>query len=125
MSLSYVHDERRKCKRFRIKDESSFVLSPAWPDKGILVDISRGGVAFHYTGETPWPDTSADGCMVFGDHDSCLADVPTEMVADRIVRSTQGNTLVVRRRSLKFGPLSEHQKFMLECFIWVNCAAEC
>ena len=118
-------DERRVFKRFRIKDGSSFVLQSNWPDKGMLVDISKGGFAFHYNSENPWPDGSDEGCMVFGDHNSCLNNVPMTVVADQIIQCGQGNTMVVRRRSLKFGALSQHQKFLLECFIWINSTAQC
>lgn len=118
-------DERREFKRFRMKDEGSFVLDSNWPGKGTLVDISKGGFAFQYNSETLWADGSDEGCMVFGDHDSCLNNVPMTVVADQIIRCGQDNTMVVRRRSLKFGTLNEQQKFMLECFIWINSTVEC
>ena len=120
-----TEEERREFKRFRIKEDSSFVSNSTWPDKGILVDISKGGVAFHYHADSAWPDGFADEYMLFGDHDSCLNHLPMEVVADRIVHYGQSNTLLVRRRSLKFGPLNEQQKFLLECFIWINSTAQC
>lgn len=125
MKAIHTEDERRNFKRFRIKDESSYVSHSNWPDKGILVDISKGGFAFHYNSETPWSDDSDEGCMVFGDHNSCLNNIPITVVADQIIQCSQGNTMIVRRRSLKFGPLSQHQKFLLECFIWINSTAKC
>ena len=125
MKGAYVLDEQRKTKRFRIKDLSSFVLNSHWPDKGVLVDISKGGLAFHYTSEFPWPDNAGDGCAIYGQHDSCLANIPAEVVADRIIHCGQGNAMIVRRRSLKFGTLSEQQNFLLDCFIWINCTGQC
>jgi len=118
-------DERRQSKRFGVVEKTAFVINGNWPGTGELVDISKGGFAFHYMSDTPWPDNSADGLMVLGSHDSCLANVPTEVVADRIINSGLGNSMIVRRRCVKFGNLTEQQQFMLECFIWVNATAQC
>ena len=56
MNIINTYDERRESKRFRMKDGSSFILHSNWPDKGVLIDISKGGLAFHYSSETPWPE---------------------------------------------------------------------
>jgi len=125
MNPAYALGEQRKMKRFRVKEQASFVLNSIWPDKGMLVDISKGGLAFHYISELPWPDDAGDGCMVLGEHDSCLANLKAEVVADRIVQCGEGNAMVVRRRCLKFGELTEQQQFLLECFIWINGTAQC
>lgn len=118
-------NERRQSRRFVVVGQSAFVVNANWPEKGELIDISNGGVSFQYVSDTPWPDGSDDGLMVFGLHDSSIANVPAQVVADRIIHCCHGNTMIVRRRSLKFGALSEQQQFMLECFIWVNATAEC
>lgn len=125
MKTNSTLDERREFKRFRVKDSSSFVLSLNWPDKGTLVDISRGGFAFHYQAKTPWPDNLGDEYMVFGGHGSCLNRVPIEFVADREVPCGEGNRMMVRRRSVKFGELNQQQKFLLDCFIWINSTGQC
>lgn len=118
-------DDRRKDKRYGIIGQAAFVINANWPEKGELVDISKGGFAFQYVSDTPWPDCSAGGVMVFGSHDSCLSNVHAEVVADQVVPCCHGNSMIVRRRSLKFADLTEHQQFMLECFIWVNAGAQC
>jgi hypothetical protein len=125
MKPEYVLEEQRKTRRFRVKEQTSFVINFNWPDKGMLVDIGKGGFAFHYLSELPWPDDVGHGCLIFGEHDSCLAHVPVEVVADRIIHCGQGNTMIVRRRSIKFGVLNEQQQFLLECFIWINGGAQC
>ena len=117
--------EQRRVKRFRVKELTSYVSNPNWPDNGMLVDIGKGGLAFHYTSELPWPEEVGTGCLIRGEHDSCLANLPAEMVADCIVPSGEGNAMIVRRRCLKFGPLTEEQQFLLECFIWINGTAQC
>ncbi|MDP2104766.1 MAG: hypothetical protein Q8J76_02135, partial [Desulfobulbaceae bacterium] len=103
----------------------AFVVNHNWPEKGELVDISKGGFSFQYVSDTPWPDSSGGGFMVFGNHDSIIANVSAEVVADHIIPCGHGNAMIVRRCSLKFGNLTEHQRFMLECFIWVNAEAQC
>ena len=125
MNLISISDEQRKTKRFKVKDQSSFVSNPSWPGKGVLVDISKGGMAFHYSSELPWPDVAGDGCMVLGAHDSILSNIPAEVVADRIVQCAPGNALIIRRRCIKFGSLSEQQQFLLDCFIWINGTVQC
>lgn len=118
-------DDRRKNKRFSVIGQSAFVINTNWPDKGEVVDISKGGFAFQYVSDIPWPENSDDGVVVFGNHDSFIVNIPAEVVADQIIPCGQGNAMIVRRRSLKFGDLTEHQKFMLECFIWVNATGQC
>ncbi|MDD5757960.1 MAG: PilZ domain-containing protein [Desulfobulbaceae bacterium] len=118
-------DDRREFKRFRVKDGSSFVSHSSWPAKGTLIDISKGGFSFLYNAEHPWPENTGEGCLLLGDHASCLENVSTTVVTDQIVQCGQGNTMVVRRRSIKFNQLSQQQKFLLECFIWINSTAQC
>ena len=101
------------------------MVNSNWPDRGVVVDIGKGGLAFHYSSDIPWPDDAGDDCMVLGQYDSCLANVPAEVVADRIIDYGQGNAMIVRRRCLKFGELTQHQKFLLECFIWIHGTAQC
>lgn len=113
-------DEQRQAKRFLVNKQTSFVENSKWPGQGMLVDISKGGFAFHYVSKTPWSDGSDEGCMVIGAHDSRLTNVPATVVSDRIIQCGQGTPRIVRRRSLKFGDLDPQQKFLLECFIWIN-----
>ena len=119
------HDERRSYRRFRLKNKSSFILSHEWPALGELIDISKGGFSFTYQAEDEWLDQLRAGCMLFGDHESCLNDMPLKVVSDRPVDDvSEGNSVVVRRRSIQFEELSDEQKFLLECFIWINSVSE-
>ena len=119
-------DERRKYKRFRIKEESSFFMTEENPLMGKLLDISEGGFSFNYLGEKQWPDKADEVGMLFGGHESCLNDLPVNTVSDHLVESgISEHSIIVRRRCVKFGELSKKQKFLLECFIWINTEAEC
>lgn len=120
-----TQDDRREFKRFLVKDDSTFVSHSNWPTKGTLIDISKGGFSFHYNAEHPWPEVSDEGCLLWGDHASLLKDVSTTVVADQLIQYSHGNAMIVRRRSIKFNNLSQHQKFLLECFIWINSTAQC
>jgi hypothetical protein len=125
MKAAPLEDERREFKRFLVKDGFSFVSHSNWPDKGMLVDISKGGFAFHYNAKNPWPEYSDEGCTIFGAHDSCLNNIPVTVVADQVIPCGQGNSIFARRRSIKFDALNQHQKFLLECFIWINSTVQC
>ena len=114
-------DERRKHRRFRVRPGESFVVSPQWPANGEVVDICEGGFAFIYEDGTPWDTAMGSEAMLFGAHESSLQGMPMVTVADRALKS--GNDSGhgrVRRRSVRFGPLSARQQFLLECFIWIN-----
>lgn len=121
-----LEDERRRFKRFKVKQESSFVLNSEWPALGEIIDISEGGLAFAYTGDDKWTSVLTGGCMIFGNHDSCLNNIPLETVSDKAMPVDIHSGLpVVRRRCVKFGELSKEQKFLLDCFIWINGIIEC
>ncbi len=118
-------EERRLSRRFRITDKAAFVSSANWPGKGTLVDISDGGFAFHYHSSTPWPDTGKEICQVAGLHESFIDNLSVVTVADQIISLGGNNSMVIRRRSLKFGTLTSNQQFLLECFIWINSMSHC
>ena len=125
MQAMAVQDERRRHKRFKVKKQTSFIVNPDWPDMGELVDISEGGFAFTYVADRKWKVGVEAQAMLFGDHDSCLKDIPMSTVADCVIDAGNGDTLIVRRRSVRFGKLDSRQKFLLDCFLWINAAAEC
>jgi len=121
-------DERRRHKRFRVRRDTSFVVNPYWPASGELLDISEGGFAFRYESDSAWVMGVENEAMLFGDHDSCLKGIPMTAVTDSVVGEAahaHGDTRLVRRRCVKFGELSAKQRFLLECFIWINAAPEC
>jgi len=119
-------DERRKYQRFQVKEKTSFVMNPEWPASGELVDIGNGGLAFNYASDHEWACSEDNNGMIFGSHDSCLTDMPMRVVADWPMAKENGESRPgIRRRCLKFGVLSDEQKFLLECFIWINGVCEC
>ena len=120
-----LEDERRRFKRFKVRNESSFVLAPEWPALGEVIDISEGGLAFTYVAEQEWPGELSEGGMVFGNHDSCLSNVPMNVVSDYVLPVNHLERRInLRRRCIEFGELTNEQKFLLECFIWINGEVE-
>lgn len=119
-------DERRKHQRFQVKEKTSFIMNPEWPASGELVDISNGGLAFNYVSDNEWSCSEDNSGMIFGNHDSCLTDLPMRVVADwPMAQKNSASKPGVRRCCLKFGVLSDEQKFLLKCFIWINGVCEC
>jgi hypothetical protein len=119
-------DEQREHPRFQVKDKTSFVLNPDWPTMGEVVDISCGGLAFNYLSEDEWPRAEGIGSVIFGNHDSCLTDLPLHVVDDFPVADIAVSPDKKHRRCcLQFGDLTKDQKFLLECFIWINGVCEC
>lgn len=117
--------ERRREKRFPMKEEASFVLTPSCKGLGEIVDISKSGMAFQYVGEGEWTTEEEELGILFGDHDSCLDEVLIRTVSDRVVEEmSAGQKMVVRRRSVEFSGLSEEQLFLLDCFIWINAVSD-
>lgn len=113
--------ERRRDKRFLMKEEASFVLTPSCKGLGEIVDISKSGMAFQYIGDESRPPEQEEVGVLFGDHDSCLEKVPIRTIADRVVgEESGGQQMVVRKRSVEFNGLSEEQLFLLDYFIWIN-----
>lgn len=115
-------DEQRQYKRFLVKQKTSFVVNPAWPQMGEMLDISPGGFSVVYQAEEPWPVGDGLLHMIFGANDSCLSEIPVAMVADRTV---PGSGEVKRRRCFKFGRITDQQRFLIDCFIWINGVTEC
>lgn len=89
--------------------------------RGELIDISFGGLAFHYTGSTPWPDESAGAAMLCGADDFCL-HLPTMMVSDVPLESALAGkpASIMRRCGLRFGELNASQLIQLIAFIRDN-----
>ncbi len=119
-------DERRQSKRFMVREGSSFVVTHKEKTLGKIIDISEGGFAFSYESERVWSAEQVENCMIFGDHDSCLSNLPMDTVQDQIFKTPSSDKeILVRRRSVKFGVLNRSQKDDLDFFIWINGVSDC
>lgn len=110
--------ERRLFTRFPIKDH---VLIAIDSRRGELIDISFGGLAFRYSGPTPWPAQTAGPAMLCGAADFCL-QLPLLLVADLPLHPAEAGAqgIILRRCSMQFGKLSATQLIQLVAFIRDN-----
>ena len=110
--------ERRKHRRFKVLS-GVFAINARF---GQIIDISLGGIAFHYVNQKPWSTKATEHGALFGEDDLCLDNIPMRTVSDAPSAGELATT--IRRRGLKFGPLTLAQINLLEHFIWVNTLAE-
>lgn len=118
-------EERRGAKRFQLPEQLTSISNPAWPDRATVIDIGSGGLAMQYQSAHPWPEATNDGCRIMAGTDLFLDQLPVTCVGETIISLDSGNAMIVRRRSLQFGDLTPNQRFLLECFIWINCIGHC
>lgn len=113
--------ERREYRRFKVMS-GVFALNARF---GQVVDISLGGIAFHYVNQQPWTAKITEYGALFGEDDLCLDNIPMQTVTDVASAGKMApEATTIRRRGLKFGPLTLAQRNLLEHFIWVNTVAE-
>ena len=79
-----------------------------------LIDISRGGLAFRYLGDSELsvPVLELD-ILCSGDETASLKSLPVQAVCDSPL---QNGFIPMRRRSLKFAPLTPEKKAEVEAF---------
>ena len=114
--------ERRKYRRFTIKDGAIAVLKPFPIMMGEVVDIGMGGVALYYTGDEKKPDTYSEISLMCKDGvrvDEVLCKMVSDIEMDQMF--SENPDLKVRRRSFQFQNLTSQQKTQLKEFI-MNCA---
>lgn len=109
--------ERRLFMRFPVKGHAMIAID-SW--RGELIDISFGGLAFHYTGNRLWSDGILRSAMLCGADDFCL-QLPLTLVSDRALGKAKGGThTAMRRCGMRFGELSANQLIQLIAFIRDN-----
>lgn len=114
--------DRRKCKRYRVKDGAYTINSTK---TGMIVDISMDGLSFRYVDRKRWPSSSPELDIVLGDYDFFLSRIPYEVVTDTITtHDIPDITFIVKRCGVKFGDLSNIQQMKLQKFIEYNTFEE-
>ena len=117
--------EQRQNLRFPI-DSGSFAIfrydTSVLP--GIIIDISKGGLAFFYHEGEKWPDSNHELFYLFGERCN-VEKVPLIVTYDIEVTTTnhpafdilatqKAAPLKIRRRGVKFGMLSREQEDDIE-----------
>jgi len=106
--------DRRKHRRYSLRQG---VFAGFRPNMGEIIDISIGGVLFHYLefakGANEQNDfiiCSEDGC--------CLDSFPCRVVSDKVLASESSlSQIVTRQRRVMFDLLTDEQQCLLYDFI--------
>jgi len=113
------HGERRRCKRFRVRDGVISLDSVA----GEIIDVSFGGISFLYeSGQQEAMETEplASG-VIFGGEDLFFENISLRHVCDFALTDPVAGQGGYRRRCMAFGPLTPAELAVLARFIR-NCA---
>jgi hypothetical protein len=109
-------NDRRKQKRFSIKNRLSCVLvSPIIILSYGILDISDSGLSFSYAGWEKWPSKGIKLDII--DDNFFLKEIPFEVVSDIPL---DGGATNLRRCGVKFLNLSDDQKLLLREYVGVT-----
>jgi hypothetical protein len=112
--------ERRKHKRFQVRKDAFAMVTPLSNKSGEIIDISKGGLALRYIpGEEQSRASSEIDVFLhifLKDISFCLLRVPIRTVSD-LEMGDESSSNAPRRRSVRFGALSESQASELDYFI--------
>ncbi len=85
---------------------------------GPVIDISMGGLAFRYMGETPKQLRSNNLGIFLGSEDILIEEITTKVILDKQI--SQGSSFLntpTRQRSIQFTELTRSQQKHLKDFI--------
>ncbi len=112
-----LHSERRKHRRFRLKDLAIAVPNKPTSQVGRIVNISKGGLAVRYVDRDDWAG-EADSIDILINSDLFLTNIPIQNVSDFEVENQVSFSIMTERQCcLQFGPLSSEQESRLDEFI--------
>ena len=117
--------ERRKHKRFRVQAGTCAVLVSHFYKWGQIIDVSRGGLAFHYSGNTLPPNASSHLGISMADIGFYLRRIPFKVISDfEMAKEDYYSLKKTRRCGVEFGELTLNQMSQLEYFILNHSFAE-
>lgn len=110
-------DERRKFKRFQVKDRVFVLLGPDFTEFGQIIDISRDGLSFRYINGAKSQSDPFEIDILFGDKGFYLERLSLVPVSDCAEKNGFSLRPLMRRRCVQFGDLMPNQISQLEYFI--------
>lgn len=110
--------ERRKTRRFQVKDKCFAVINPDPVKLVPIIDISQGGLGFYLNDQEDWLRDMPKLEIMVADCSFYLEKLPFSVVSNAKAFPNQSTSLLDGRRyGLKFGHLQPNQKTRLKYFI--------
>lgn len=120
--------DRRKHRRFQVRDTAFVVLKAPWPHStkvGQIIDISMQGLAFRYIADEGRSNGSSELEIISADHSFYLDKVPFNTISDsKTDNDVPFSSIEMRRSAVQFGDLTSNQISQLEYFIWNYTTSE-
>ena len=118
MTSRYEVVDRRRFKRYRVKDGVFAALMPASQKLGQILDLGKGGLSFLYilTDESAEYSSEVDIYVVGGEY--YLSGLPIRIISDiRVPNKLPVNPIVMRRQGVQFVELTPEQSCLLDILI--------
>jgi len=110
--------ERRKQRRFKVKDNAFAVINPDPVKMVPIVDIAMGGLGIYVDSGVKWVNDCSKLEIMVADCSFYLDNLPVEIITNfKAFPWDASNVLDGRRYSLKFGNLRPAQKSRLKHFM--------
>jgi c-di-GMP-binding flagellar brake protein YcgR len=110
--------ERRKNRRFQVKDNGYAVINPDPVKLVPIIDISLGGLGLYINDNEEWRNRSSNLEIMVADCSFYMEKLPVEVVSNAKTFPTQSASLLDGRRyGLKFRPMQPNQISQLNYFI--------
>lgn len=105
-------------KRFKAKDGSFALLWPHFNKRGQIIDISSGGLSFHYVASEEESNASSEMDILIVEDGFYIDRIPFYIIYDfEISKESSQLTFQMRRLGVKFRELNPEQISKLEFFI--------
>jgi len=114
-----IKAEKRKFNRFKVKDVSFALLkSASYEELGEIIDISKGGLAVQCLVGKQRIKESVELDIILAGNGFNIKQMPCKTISDfEITNKIYFSSLKMRRHSIKFGELDNHQISELDYFI--------
>ena len=110
--------ERRRHKRFNVKEGAFAALMPDSQKLGQILDLGKGGLSFLYIDTGAAADVSTELDIYVAGNEFYLSKLPVHIVSDvRIPNKIPINPIVMRRQGVQFGEMMPEQTSSLDSFM--------
>ena len=120
MTVPTLDIQRREHKRYKVGDGTFIVLRPQ-PNSsklGRIIDVSRGGLAFHYSDSQEQPGNFSELDIFISGEGFLVGNMQFEVRSEiTLPQHTPLNSVSTKRFGVKFGPMTEKNKSQLYYFI--------